>query len=220
VRAPWDPSFFRRSPLFWPIAPAASAFARFERWPEAHELACAFDGEPPVRFVPAAPLPRRGRTPASARYDALITENRTVPTRHACWHDLLNALVWASFPRAKLALHARQHRAIAAQLGEGSRLPGARTREQDAVAMLDEGGVVMLTPRSGGAPSTVIFGHAIYETLVCTGSLHLRAAAYTVGVDAVEDDPRAQVAHADEALAALLSRERAIGRPDLGSIVL
>ena len=41
-------------------------------------------------------------------------------------------------------------------------LPSSRTRELDALALLDEGGVVLL---AGDPASAVVFGHAIYESL-------------------------------------------------------
>lgn len=98
-----------------------------------------------------------------ALYDARITLDRVVPTRARSWHDLMNALVWGTFPQAKRALHARQHRAIAERLAPGARtLPPARTRELDALALLDEGGVVLL---GSGFAGTIVFGHAIYESL-------------------------------------------------------
>jgi len=69
-----------------------------------------------------------------------------VPTRPGSWHDLMNALVWATFPRAKRALHERQHRLVVpAAPAESARRP----RELDALALLDEGGVVVLA--SAGA---------------------------------------------------------------------
>lgn len=214
--APWDPSFFRRSNLFWPITRAATALERFEAWPEPADLACVFEGEGPVRFVSAAPRRRRERTTASARYDALITESRTVPTRRRCWHDLLNALVWASFPRAKAALHARQYRLISGRIGQDARLPGARTREQDAIAMLDEGGVVTFGA-PGEAGETVVFGHAIYETLVCKGWVDMRAAGYTVPGGAADAPRSSLVSRADEALARLLSHDEPVDRSALGT---
>ena len=70
---------------------------------------------------------------------------------------------------------------IDARLGADLRLPGARTKEQDAVAMLDEGGVVVL--RAGDAPSAVIFGHAI-----CEGARLRRAAERRVA--GVRREPR------------------------------
>jgi hypothetical protein len=119
-------------------------------------------------------------------YDALITLEQRVPTRPRSWHDLMNALVWGTFPRAKRALHARQYRAMAESVAPGARtLPRARTREQDALALVDEGGVVLLAQNSraldaphheqrahlrqmisSGVVCAVIFGHAIYESLV------------------------------------------------------
>ena len=74
--------------------------------------------------------------------------------------------MWAAFPKAKAALHARQHRAVQAWARERStmlddhtvdRLPNGRTRELDALALLDEGGVLLLGERR------ILFGHAHYE---------------------------------------------------------
>src|ERR1019366_6553976 len=167
----FDPRFLLRSPLFWPSAGAARAvvgesaefppvesfgrvFARFAHVAHvAHvdSAACGVGGidEPPVRFEQAAPRPRRrGRRkePIDPRvlYDARITLDRVVPSRAGSWHDLMNALVWGTFPRAQAALHARQHRAISERIEPGARtLPPSRTRELDALALLDEGGVVL-----------------------------------------------------------------------------
>lgn len=216
----WDPSFFRKSALFWPIARAAAKLEGFTRWPEPEELVSLFEGDAPVRFERAAPRARRGRRlGASERYDALITERRIVPTRRGSWHDLLNALVWATFPRAKLALHARQHRAISARLGPDLRLPGGRTRDQDAVAMLDEGGVV-LVERDGEASCPVVFGHAIYERIVCDGAVNLWTVAVAARTDLPPGDPRANVEAADATLAELFALTVDIERDHLGSFHL
>jgi hypothetical protein len=170
--APFDPNFRARNALFWPLARAARAFEGYADFPPVDALVNVFDDEPPVRFVPAAPRRRRGAAiDAGALYDARITIDRTVPTRFGCWHDLMNALVWGTFPRAKKALHARQHRAVAERLTPGSRkMPSKRTPELDALALLDEGGVMVLThgkdARDSSARETIVFGHAIYESLV------------------------------------------------------
>jgi Protein of unknown function (DUF3025) len=180
----FDRNFAARSPLFWPIAGAAErVFRRSEEQPRGVSPQAAsveaefppvewfnrvFDAEPAVRFVLAAPRPRRrGRRKEaidpSALYDARITVDRLVPSRADSWHDLMNALVWGTFPRAKAALHARQHRAIEARIEPGARtLPPSRTRELDALALLDEGGVVV---PAGDPSSPIVFGHAIYESL-------------------------------------------------------
>jgi hypothetical protein len=212
----WDPSFFRKSPLFWPVADVAAALEQFSAWPAPDDLNVLFREERPVRFVAAPPKPRRRHRMEVPRYDARIALEGIVPTRAECWHDLLNAVVWASFPRAKRALHARQHRMIAARLGHDARMPGARTKEQDAVAMIDEGGVVVLRARASAEELAVIFGHAIYEGLVCGGP-KARGAAYVVTVDAIGADARER---ADVALAELLTRDTPLGREDLGTIAI
>jgi hypothetical protein len=193
----FDPLFFEKSPLFWPIVRAASAFvvpgAHACDWPEVASYTRVFEAEVPVRFEVAPPLPRRHRRAPidpGALYDARITEGGCVPTRERSWHDFLNALVWGTFPRSKWALHERQHRAIASRLAPAAtRLPGARSRDHDALALIDEGGVVLL-----GAPGRqvgVIFGHALYEGLVL-GVRAMAARVVELQVDAIptEEDLR------------------------------
>jgi hypothetical protein len=180
----FDPRFLERDPLFWPLAPGADRLPLRADFPAVAALGRVFEGPAPVRFVPAPPR-RRRRAPVdvASLYDARITLEGAVPTRERCWHDLMNALVWGAFPRAKRALHARQHRAISERIAPGSRALPHRSPELDALALLDEGGLVVLAPdpavlgaalRGAGALQTaiasesaqaVVFGHAIYESL-------------------------------------------------------
>jgi hypothetical protein len=202
---PFDPRFFERDPRFWPIVRAARAFVGEAAWPEVETYARAFEGEPPVRFARQAPRRRRKRRDASgllqpdraSMYDACIVRG-VVPTRHGSWHDFLNALVWATFPRAKAALHARQHAAVAAWARAATRtLPNARTREMDALALIDEGGVVSCGSR------IVLFGHALYEGLALGVPAMIAREAARVDVEPATD---AQALHlAEEALLARLA---------------
>ena len=165
----FDPRFFERDPRFWPIADAAQVFADYTDWPEPEAYGLAFRGRAaPVTFVSAPPKPRRRREPPvldlDAMYDAQIVRG-FVPTRPRCWHDFMNALVWATFPRSKQVLHARQHELIRAWIPPGAKnLPNARTRAQDALALVDEGGVLLLS--AGGEVLAVPFGHALFEGIV------------------------------------------------------
>lgn len=167
-RSAFDGRFYERHEHFWPITRAASTFADHTDWPDVASYATAFDGEGPVRFERAEPRRRRSSGEPIVRanlYDAVIVGRRVVPTRPRMWHDYLNALVWATFPRAKLALHRRQHAAIERWAPEGAtQLPNARTRELDALALVDEGGVLVLD--EGERQTSLLFGHALFEGLV------------------------------------------------------
>jgi hypothetical protein len=126
-----------------------------------------------------------------------------VPTRPRSWHDFLNALVWATFPRAKLALHTRQHEELSARMTPDARtLPSSRSRVHDALALLDEGGVVLLG--DGRRRVGIVFGHALYEGLVL-GVRALAARAVEVHVEVFPSDARACVSLADDALERSLS---------------
>jgi len=171
-------------PLGWPVA---ALFSSFDGDPlsDVRVIDRALGPLAGVRFERSQPRPSRARRrppfdPATS-YDGRIALDGVVPTRTDSLHDLTNALVWARMPRAKRAVHARQHAAIASR---GRKLP-ARTREEDTLALIDEGGVVLVTEPSArdrtassargddearlaelvreGRARAVVFGHALYE---------------------------------------------------------
>lgn len=140
------------------LLPYAALLARFDEphgaWPEVDDLQARLGTE--VRFVPA-----RGRMPLgldesdlSGSYMASCAEG-IVPTRAGNLHDFLNALTWARFPRAKLALSRRQVEVARARGRQTNRL---RTPAQDLLAMVDEGGVLVVPHEA-----VCIFGHGLLE---------------------------------------------------------
>jgi len=189
------PRLYDESPWYAPIAPYLARFDGLARFPSADELSALYAeraevlGLPPLRFVavPRAKKKRRGRAPIelSSLYEGRIVERGEVPTRVDDWHDLFNALAFIRFPRAKRALHTRQYVIVKSRLAPGAtRLPNARTREQDALSLFDEGGLCVATsatraPALEDAPDEVLraavragsarvvpFGHALHEHLV------------------------------------------------------
>ncbi len=211
----FDRGFIERDALFWPLRPALEALGTLDDFPPVETLDRVFCGDPPVRFVAAAPRKRRSHAPdasagidARKLYDGRVTVDGEVPTRPQSWHDFMNALVWGTFPRAKLALHARQHRAIARRVPPGARtLPATRSRELDALALLDEGGVVVLardreelrvrlrtegpgvlrSRMASGDADALVFGHAIYESLAL-GVSPAVVAAIVLAYDGTQPD--------------------------------
>lgn len=111
-------------------------------------------------------------------YEARIAQGH-IATRAGNWHDLFNALMWASHPQLKRALNAQQCRHIDAMP------PGQRNRAQAALTQFDETGVIvrvrdeavlaawdahawptLFEPtrwRSGAVAIATVFGHALME---------------------------------------------------------
>ena len=182
----WDRHFADRHPAFVALASALAPFRGHARWPtvddwNAHVPASLTSvSGAPIKFIPQPPK-KKGAIP----YDERIFTLGEVPSRPHNWHDFFNMLVWLTFPNTKRAINARQRSALR---------PGAPTRtpEQDALAMLDEGGALVLTKTpiaeivhrgdasalaervAAGDARVVILGHAIYEHLV-VGSGVVRA---------------------------------------------
>lgn len=103
-----------------------------EPWPELE------GDEPPTAGVLARVLERVGvgfelaHAGPSRDYEAAVLHGR-IPTREQSWHDTFNVLAFALYPTSKAALHARCH-----ALAEGRKRQLPRTREEDALALVDE----------------------------------------------------------------------------------
>lgn len=198
--APFDGRFFERDPRLWSVAGAASAFADREGWPTPEEYLLAFRGRAaPVRFEHDRPRKRPRGQPIDldTLYDARILRG-AVPTRAGNWHDFLNALVWATFPRAKLALHRRQNELIRAWIPPGAvALPNARMPAQDTIALLDEGGILLL--QDGEREVRVPFGHGFLEGIVL-GVPAMVSRGFCLRAGRIPEDTEALLALADELL--------------------
>jgi DUF3025 family protein len=80
--------------------------------------------------------------PLSAyEYERGINLTATIPTRPDNVHDFMNALVWLSFPKFKLALNRGHCLALEKDVGEAKQ----RSPFRDALTILDESGVLVVT---------------------------------------------------------------------------
>lgn len=215
------------SPLLVPFSALLTAWSKRSDWPsleeytefvEVQRLARAPECEA-VCFRRAEP--KRTRTKRDSElelgrlYDGRIALKHEVPCLDQSYHDLFNALVWAAFPRAKRALHARQFKALQSWVAPGdSRLPNRRTREQDALTVFDEGGSVLLSPsvvpaRHEPTPLAagscfILFGHALMEH-VAYGKHNVRSAAVVLEQPAPEPNPFVLFDRIDRELATRLA---------------
>ncbi|MFT3924963.1 MAG: DUF3025 domain-containing protein [Myxococcales bacterium] len=190
---------FLESPWYAWLEPMLSRVTQGEEfpapevWTQLHAELAPRAGVPALTFASAPAKKPRRRTRTSPvvlgeLYEGRIVERGQVPTRLDDWHDFFNALAFLAFPAAKWALHARQYRLLQARIApHARRLPGARTREQDALSLLDEGGILVALPSAHAAAlpddpeaferalapwfearvaRAVPFGHALFEHLV------------------------------------------------------
>ena len=207
--------------MFWPLTAAVEALAGriaeaggAPTFPPPEVIDAALGTLANVRFERQRPVSRRRRGPRdpSMMYDARIIHAGCVPTRPGSWHDLMNALVWATFPLAKRALHERQHGLVVLPApGVSARRP----RELDALALLDEGGLVVVAPEAlddedavAGAlmrheATAIVFGHAIYEGIILGREAPLGSAICVRGNPVAVRD--VLLAHADRALSGTIA---------------
>ncbi|RYE94233.1 MAG: DUF3025 domain-containing protein [Myxococcales bacterium] len=155
----WAPALLRAAAAFAPDPAVAWRLAERAQWPAVDDydalLATRRLGAvcPGLRFVAQAPRPRRrapGAPPGPGYNESIVAG--AVPTRPRSWHDLFNAMIWSALPAAKRAIHHRQRDLIAAR-GAASG-PTARSRREDTLAMIDEGGLVLATRADDAAVVT------------------------------------------------------------------
>jgi hypothetical protein len=202
-----------------------------DTWPSADDLQRLGDGTlvagsgVALRFVQAGEE-RRAELP----YERRIFELGEVVCRREDWHDLFNALVWLTFPRAKAAINARHVREMTKEA------PGQRGRARDALTLFDEGGLVVACAdpalarlirefrwkelfwvRRAQLARNVrffAFGHALYEKALAP-FVGITASGLLLDVDApfLSADPSAQLDAVDTRVAAILSAPDIIRTP-------
>jgi hypothetical protein len=213
------------------VRPYADRLAVLSQWPSVGALDALHRDrlglDPAVSQEPQAKKARRRRAPLDREglYVVRVARYGRLPTRERSWHDLTNALVWAAFPRSKRALAARQLAILDARVpSDALRLPNARSREEDALAMLDEGGIVLATTPDRveaieraqrandgdalrGAAVAHVFGHALMEHAIA-GREDVRGYALVLAAD----DPRL-IEEVDAALAEWIAHTDALPAP-------
>jgi hypothetical protein len=132
----WATEFVESSPAFQALRPAARKLG-FAHWPGIEQFnealasaAITTGGGRQARLVaPSASL--------GAYYEERAFRSGEILHREDDWHDLFNALVWLTFPRAKATLNARHVAELEREL------PGKRGRVRDALTLFDEDGIVV-----------------------------------------------------------------------------
>ena len=152
----WNKDALLQSPLFAPLHPILADLEAdvFPTLQNCNALLVAH--HPPITVQSGATLrfvaQQRGKLPFEAQYEPRCYLKGEVPTRENNWHDLFNALVWLTFPKAKAAINARHFQALMenrhALMKEGVADEFESSSERGAVrdvnTLLDESGVIVV----------------------------------------------------------------------------
>lgn len=147
----WNKQALLELPAFEPLHPAI-ALLESAGFPSLEECNALLEARSPrivagsgklLRFVPQ----EYGKLPFEAQYEPRCYLKGEVPTRKDNWHDLLNALVWLTFPKAKAAINLRHYQAQSG--GEGEETGNRRGTVRDTNTLLDESGVIVACADAG-----------------------------------------------------------------------
>lgn len=225
----WNPQALLGLPCFAPLYPGLrhlpnAAFPTLHDCNEmlaSHLPAITVHNGLPVRCVPQ----EYGKLSFEAQYEPRCYLKGEVPTRENNWHDLLNALVWFSFPKAKAAINVRHFRALTEDDAEGQSQRGV---VRDTNTLFDESGVVvacadtelaellqnfrwkeLFWQRRAHVQASMgfyLFGHGLYEkTLHPYIGMTGQGLVLPVVQEFFDWPPEQQLAHLDTLLADYLS---------------
>jgi len=145
----WDREALLQSPLFYPLYPQLAKFdtANLPTLENCNALLKFI--QPPVKVQSGALLrfvsQEGGKLPFERQYEPRCYLSGEVPTRANNWHDLLNSLVWLTFPKSKAAINARHYHALTKQGSADKVVSGSeRGAVRDVNTLLDESGVIVV----------------------------------------------------------------------------
>lgn len=141
----WDKEALLKMPSFVPLHPCLANFETegFPTLQDCNSLLAGYlptitvhNGQP-LRFVPQ----KYGKLPFEEQYEPRCYLKGEVPTRENNWHDLLNALVWLTFPKSKAAINTRHYQALTDEMNLDT--SSQRGAVRDTNTLLDESGVIV-----------------------------------------------------------------------------
>lgn len=175
--------------MFEPLRHSAQLLAHRLDWPDLDDYQRIIDAATsPILSASGALLkvvPQLAKSNLfEDKYEPRIYLHGALQARSQDWHDLFNVLVWATFPKTKAALNQRHYQAALRRAANPLRT-GNRSRIEDALTLLDEGGVIVATSNPQlfellqyrqwkelfwhrralvlASMNAFLFGHALYE---------------------------------------------------------
>lgn len=145
----WSLAPLQKSPLFSPLSHALErlntvGFPTRQDW---NRLVSQYYSDIRVQSGPGLSFvaQEEGKQGFESQYEPRCYLNGEVQTRENNWHDLFNALVWLTFPKAKAAINARHYHALKTVQQDGV---SQRGQVRDMATLLDESGVIVVSANS------------------------------------------------------------------------
>ena len=146
ARTDWNPPALLDSPILAPLHPliAQLHLRQFPNLNDLNELSGKIQPQIHVqrgyalRFVPQEP----GRLGFESQYEPRCYLTGEVQTRPENWHDLFNAMVWLTYPKAKAAINFRHFQALNEKPESGK---SQRGKVRDMATLLDESGIIVVS---------------------------------------------------------------------------
>ncbi len=228
----WKSDFLQTSLLFEPLRKAGLYLEKLENWPGLDEINGALiDNLQSMKTASGHPVRFFSQDNIlvgefAKRYEPRIYLTGEIQTREQNWHDLFNALVWLTFPRAKAMLNQLHYHALLKELQAGETRRGPL---RDAATLFDESGVVVVCSYKqlhqllknfkwktlfweqrallGIHMKFFVFGHGLYEKglnpyIGMTG----KGIVFSVQNDFFSQSPQQQLVNIDEMLAEFISQ--------------
>lgn len=148
----WNSAALLQSPLFAPLHPILANLDRSD-FPTLQDCNALLAAHPtPITVQRGLPLcfveQECGKLPFEAQYEPRCYLKGEVPTRAHNWHDLLNALVWLTFPSTKATINARHYHALTDAMPNKSMTAVSRSERgavRDVNTLFDESGVIVVS---------------------------------------------------------------------------
>jgi hypothetical protein len=143
----WDKQSLLKSPMFAPLHPILSVLEddQFPSLQTCNDLLAEYQPSITVQlslqlsFVPQV----LGKQGFESQYEPRCYLKGEVQMRENNWHDLLNALVWLTFPKSKAAINARHYHALTNATKQLT--SSQRGAVRDTNTLLDESGVIVVS---------------------------------------------------------------------------
>jgi len=181
----WNPSFFKQTPLFWPITPTLTEnIISSPSWPTLDQCNQLLSNNIPNKNQKIITFVEQASTCHSfeEEYEPRIFLSGEVQTRLHNWHDFLQVLVWKTFPKTKALLNEIHYSAAIERYEKNDK---QRSKKENFVTLFDECGSIIVSADKNilelvenfewnklfvenkvlfdNAIDCITFGHAMYE---------------------------------------------------------